>query len=218
MTSVMADRHKSVMADRRKLGLQAFAKMCYHCCKTGKNRCIRMKISNFSSKYQVKKLDSGDLEKILKLCISNPQFYVYHPPLVTRESILEDIAALPSGKEASEKYYIGFWDGDSLVAVMDLIENWPQEKVAYIGFFMVAAFYSGRGIGTGIIEEIALTLAEEGFVRMRLAIDQGNPQSEAFWLKNGFKETGKVSQRENLVHILMERQLNMHLHKTCDVK
>lgn len=168
----------------------------------------------FISKYQVKKLNKDDLEQILKLCKSNPQFYEYHPPFVTEESILEDMKALPPGKEASEKYYIGFWNGDSLVAVMDLIEGWPREDVAYIGFFMVAAFYSGRGIGTGIIEEVALTLAEEGFARMCLAIDKGNPQSEAFWMKNGFTATGEVRQSEGLVHILMERQLNTHFQKS----
>lgn len=172
-----------------------------------------MKISGFSGKYQVRKLDIGDLEQIYGLCISNPQFYEYHPPFVTKESILEDMAALPPGKEASDKYYIGFWDGNGLVAVMDLIVDYPGEKTAFIGFFMVAAFCSGQGIGTKIIKETALALAGEGFVRMRLAIDQGNPQSEDFWLKNGFTATGEVSQRESFVHILMERQLNMHLYK-----
>ena len=35
-------------------------------------------------------------------------FYQYHPPFVTKESVLKDMKALPSGKNYDDKFYVGF--------------------------------------------------------------------------------------------------------------
>ena len=87
----------------------------------------------FSQKYAVRPLTAGDVDKILALCAENEQFYRYHPPLATRESVLEDMTALPPGKCAADKHYLGFFDRETLVAVLDLIERYPQDDTAYCG-------------------------------------------------------------------------------------
>ena len=135
---------------------------------------------DFSQKYAVRPLTAGDVDKILALCAENEQFYRYHPPLATKESILEDLTALPPGKNAADKHYLGFFDGAGLTAVLDLIERYPQEDGAYIGFFMTRKAIQGRGVGSALIGELLNELREEGFRRVRLAVDRGNPQSKAF--------------------------------------
>ena len=57
------------------------------------------------------------MHDILRLSESNPMFYEYCPPFVTRESILNDMKALPQGKTDAEKYYIGFFEGQKLIAI-----------------------------------------------------------------------------------------------------
>ena len=99
---------------------------------------------DFSQKYAVRPLTAGDVDKILALCAENEQFYRYHPPLATRESVLEDMTALPPGKCAADKHYLGFFDRETLVAVLDLIERYPQDDTAYIGFFMTKKERQGR--------------------------------------------------------------------------
>lgn len=37
-----------------------------------------------------------------------------------------------------DKYYVGFYHKDKLVAVMDLIVKYPNDETAFIGFFMMA--------------------------------------------------------------------------------
>ena len=91
---------------------------------------------DFSQNYAVRPLTAADVDTILVFCEGNEQFYRYHPPLATRESILEDVTALPPGKCVADKHYLGFFDGERLVAVLDLIERYPQDDTAYIGFFM----------------------------------------------------------------------------------
>lgn len=160
-----------------------------------------------SGRFAVKRLNETDADTILHLCKGNPLFYEYHPPFATRESILEDMAALPPQKTHCDKYYVGFYEADLLVAVLDLILDYPQEGTAYIGFFMVDASCQGQGLGSHIVQGIADCLKKKEFVKIRLAIDEGNPQSEAFWTKNSFKKTGERYPDDASAYLPMEREL-----------
>ena len=53
-----------------------------------------MNIKSFSNHYQVRKLTDNDLDVIYQLCIKNTLYYQYCPPLVTIESIKEDMKNL----------------------------------------------------------------------------------------------------------------------------
>ena len=86
----------------------------------------------------------------------------------------------------ADKYYVGFYEDKTLVAVMDLIDGYPYADIAYIGFFMMNPTYQGNQTGTAIISEVIDYLRSVGKAEVRLAIDRGNPQSTHFWKKNGF--------------------------------
>lgn len=143
-----------------------------------------------SGRYHVRRLDPSDVPEILSLCTKNTLYFAYCPPMVTEKSIIDDMSALPPGKTMSDKYYLGWYDGDRLIAVMDLIMAYPDQEAAWIGFFMTDVSVQNRGIGTGIIEDLCRRLAQLGVVRIQLAWVDGNPQAERFWHKNRFLETG----------------------------
>lgn len=145
-----------------------------------------MKIKDFSKTFYVRKLDKDDIELIYDLSCKNHIYYQYHPPFVTRESILDDMKALPPGKSYDDKYYIGFFENDSLVAIMDLILDYPTKGIAFIGLFMTNIQYQYKGIGSNIISEITMSLQSLGYRKIRLGVDKGNPQSYSFWSKNNF--------------------------------
>ena len=65
----------------------------------------------------------------------------------------------------------------------------------------------GHGIGTEIISDSVVYLAQAGFKKIRLGIDKGNPQSKAFWLKNGFTFTGEAYESDGSTILVMERKL-----------
>ena len=145
-----------------------------------------VKIKDFSKTFYVRKLDKDDIELIYDLSCKNHIYYQYHPPFVTRESILDDMKALPPGKSYDDKYYIGFFENDSLVAIMDLILDYPTKGIAFIGLFMTNIQYQHKGIGSNIISEITMSLQSLGYRKIRLGVDKGNPQSYSFWSKNNF--------------------------------
>ncbi|MFR8088621.1 MAG: GNAT family N-acetyltransferase [Lachnospirales bacterium] len=157
-----------------------------------------MEIELLSNAFHVRKLGTEDVERIYDLCCENKIFYQFHPPLVTRESILEDMHALPPGKDYNDKFYIGFFENKILVAIMDLILDYPEKGIAYIGLFMMNLGYQNKGVGSEIIKECSIYLKKIGCRIIRLGVDRSNPQSHAFWKKNGFITIGENE------YILME--------------
>ena len=166
-----------------------------------------MNIQFLSNRYNIRDLLPQDAEMVCEVLKKNTTFYKYHPPMVTIESILEDMEALPPNKEYEDKHYIGFFGEGALVAVMDLIEHYPNQETALLGFFAMNSDLQGQGIGTQIISDSVAYLAQVGFKKVRLGIDKGNPQSKAFWLKNGFGFTGEEYESDGSVILVMERKL-----------
>lgn len=143
-------------------------------------------VAELSDKYSVRKLDKADLEHIYELSARNKIYYKYHPPFVTRESILEDMTALPPGKHSCDKYYVGFFEKEVLIAVMDLISDYPETDCGFIGLFMMDDRFQNKGIGSDIIHYVLKYLKLSKFKKVRFGVDKGNSQSYSFWRKNGF--------------------------------
>ena len=150
-----------------------------------------MNIKLLSNTFDVRRLNIEDTELIYNLSCKNRIYYQFHPPFVTRESIQEDIRALPPGKDYSDKYYVGFFKKETLIAIMDLILEYPTKDTAFIGLFMMDFEYQNKNLGSKIISESAKYLKILGFHKIRLGVDKENPQSNAFWKKNGFIVAGE---------------------------
>ena len=59
-------------------------------------------------------------------------------------ALTEVISDVPQGASARSKHFVGFYDSDDLVAVLDLITGFPQADDAFIGWFMVDAELQGQ--------------------------------------------------------------------------
>ena len=102
----------------------------------------------------------------------NKIYYQYHPPFVTKESIVEDMKALPPNKGYDNKYYIGFFEEDSLSANMDLILGYPTDEIAFIGLFMTNVHHQNKGVGSNIIQDVCNYLKQLGYKKVRIGVDK----------------------------------------------
>ena len=152
----------------------------------------KIDITMFSSLYDVRKLDHEDIPMIFEFCKSNTQYYAYCGKENSYELIESDLQITPPGIPLNQKYYVGFFAEEQLVAIMDLIDGYPDAEYIYIGFFMVNSVLQGTGIGTNIIQKVLAYLCALGFQKCQLAIDKDNPQSNHFWRKNGFEVIREV--------------------------
>jgi len=167
-----------------------------------------MDITRLSVRYTVRFLGEADIPDLRSLCEGNPQFYRYCPPTPSEASIRQDMLALPPGKSMEDKFYLGFWQNGELAAVLDLILHFPNERTAFIGFFMLRSDLQGHGEATQLMSEICAFLCEScDFIR--LGYVKGNQQSQHFWHKNGFLPTGVIAHTETYDIVMMEKQLSV---------
>lgn len=167
----------------------------------------RLPVEALSTQYRVRRLGERDLPALYALCSSNPQFYRHCPPFVTEQGLREELAALPPRKTLNDKYYLGFFDGERLAAVLDLIAGFPKPEIAFWGFFMLDAAVQGQGSGSALVSELCAALRREGFRSVRLGWVKTNPQSTHFWKKNGFVETGLQYETGGYTVVVAQKEL-----------
>lgn len=165
-----------------------------------------MDISKLSKRYHVIPITDDKITAVVELCLENPLYYKYCPPKPSFKTVKEDLMKLPPRKNMEDKFYVGFYDGNTLVAVMDLILGYPNPSTIFIGFFMMKKKFQGKGIGSSIVNDVFEYLSLEYFY-VRLGVVFGNEMSERFWLKNSFLPTGVVIQEKNYKIVVLERKL-----------
>ena len=163
-------------------------------------------ISRFSTRYSVRTMTDADADVLLAFCKENTQYYQYCGKQPSRELILSDLHITPPDTPISAKHYVGFFDDGILVAILDLIDGYPDSSTAFIGFFMMNQKRQGRQIGSGIVQELCQYLKQTEKKRVLLGIDKGNPQSTHFWKKNGFVVIREVAQEEGTI-LVAEKSL-----------
>lgn len=166
-----------------------------------------MQVEHLSSDYRVSLLSKKDVPKIYQLYQGNPLYFEHMKTQPTLENTEEDLILLPPGKQKQDKFFVGFWEKEKLIAVLDLIAAYPNAHTAFIGLFMVAQEEQGKQTGSKIICQLLKPLKQEGFSTARLAYVKTNPQSEHFWKKNGFVLTGEEKDQGDYTVALMERVL-----------
>ena len=165
-----------------------------------------IQIEKLSNLYTIRRLTDADVPMLYAWMLRNDQYFRYCGGGTTPERVRQDLTLCPPGTAPAQKHYVGFFDADTLVAVMDLIDGYPDADTAFIGFFMVNKDLQGQGTGTAIVRDALATLRALGYTAVRLGIDKENPQSNHFWRKNGFAVLREAAQERGIV-LLAERRL-----------
>jgi ribosomal protein S18 acetylase RimI-like enzyme len=164
---------------------------------------------------ELKEIGPEDLAEVQRLIESDPGYTEritgYPPGQADAESLL---MGRPEGLSEDAKVVLGVWEGDQLVALVDLLRGYPTGHIGFIGLLEVHGDHQGRGVGAAayrLVEDYVGTAWPE--VRtLRLAVVDTNAEVAAgFWQRRGFELTGeekpyKYDKLESVVR-LYEKQL-----------
>ena len=84
-----------------------------------------------TQKYITRKLTEADVPDISKLYLGNPEYF--KRCLQSHETVKEYMLSLPPTKGIEVDFFLEH----SLIAVMDLIDKYPDDKTAFMELFMV---------------------------------------------------------------------------------
>ncbi len=161
----------------------------------------------FATEHEVRKITEADITDVYRLCKTNKRYYRTMHAVPTRESLTEVISELPGDTGEQNKYFVGFWDDDRLIAVMDLITEYPEKDAAFIGWFMVNGEMQGQGIGSQIIADVRAALKGAGFAKISLGCVKENEEAIRFWEGQGFVPTGEESESGRHTVLTLERKI-----------
>ncbi len=143
--------------------------------------------------YQVRKLDRNDADSVLKLMKTNPRYFSYlQEHEVTYEQVIEDMTELPPNTDTSDKYFVGFYQAENMIAIMDYIDGYPEDDTLFIGLFMTHGSYHNKGYGKMIIHDFMNKAKSDGYSFVRLGCVDNNKEAFAFWTSLGFIEVKRV--------------------------
>ena len=156
---------------------------------------------------KAKKLKEKDIENIYNLCKNNKTYYKYYKQEPTFENIKEIFTALPPNITMKDKYFLGIYENNKLIGILDLITNFPAKNSVYIGLFMLDINVQNKGIGSVIINKICIFLKKRRFNNIELAYIEDNIQAKNFWLKNNFLLKRNVTKLERFNVVSMYKML-----------
>lgn len=162
--------------------------------------------NNLSQSYRVRPLTLDDSPEILALYQTNPLYFEHYPPQPSLTSVASDLTKFPPSKKATDKAFLGFFDGETLLGVLDLIRDYPQEGTVYLGLFMVHAAYQGQGLSSQLLTEVLSALGAD-YQKARLSYVATNPQASQFWTKQGFIPTGERIETGDIEIVVAEKHL-----------
>lgn len=159
-------------------------------------------IEALSTSHEVRQITQADISDVYTLCKSNQKYYEYTNAAPTVESLTEIISRIPDGAGENDKYFVGFYKGNRLISVLDLITGYPEKNDAFIGWFMVDGHLQRQGIGSQIFADVRAAMTSQGYDYLSLQCEKENADAIAFWKAQGFKIT-----KEDNVRIHFAREI-----------
>jgi len=150
-----------------------------------------LNIAALSTSHDVRRITPAEISDVYALCKSNQKYYARMNDAPTVESLTQIISRVPEGAGSNDKHFVGFYDREQLIAVLELITGYPEPNDAFIGWFMVDAGFQRRGIGSQIFADVRSAVAAQGYDYLSLSCERENGEAIAFWQAQGFHPDGQ---------------------------
>ncbi|MEU4192914.1 GNAT family N-acetyltransferase [Kribbella sp. NPDC026611] len=139
-------------------------------------------------------VEAGDVGAVQELIEADPGYAErvtgYPPGAADAQSLL---MMRPEGLPEQAKVVLGAFTAGRLLAVVDLLRGYPDERTAFIGLLQVRWNHQGLGHGRAtyrLVEQHVAAWPE--IEKLRLAVVDTNAHiATKFWLRQGFAATGE---------------------------
>lgn len=163
--------------------------------------------SALGSGFRIRQISLEQLDEVLTLYQTNPLYFQHCPPDPSYKSVEEDITTYPNSSSPDKKYYLGCWKNEKLVAVIDVVLDYPKHQIAWIGLFMIHGQQQQKGFGSKLFYLLQDRLAKRGYPELQLAYVKTYPEAAHFWTKLGFEPTGREIQQGPICLLVAHKKI-----------
>jgi len=139
--------------------------------------------------FKIRFLTDADQAELLALEQSNPEYHrQFSPNELTLAEIHDDLTAHPDEIVAAQKQVFGFYLANHLVAVLDILNQYPEQDFLFIGLLMVGNDYQRRSVGSVIATGLMKAALKSDIHCLQLTRVSSDTAVAAFWKKLGFDD------------------------------
>jgi ribosomal protein S18 acetylase RimI-like enzyme len=113
-----------------------------------------------------------------------------HAP--TSAAVDDFFLSRPPGFTAEQKYSLGFYAGDVMVGIADVLRGWNAPHKIHVGLLMIQPKFYRRGYGRRACACIESLAHELNATTVRIAVVANNVSAFPFWEAVGFVRNGEV--------------------------
>jgi GNAT superfamily N-acetyltransferase len=115
----------------------------------------------------------------------------------------------PPNCDPAQSDRLGLFQSQRLSGVAELSYGFPEPSDAYLGLMLLGPWAQGAGHGAAFLRHAEGLARKRHAPRLYLAVLDANPRGRAFWLREGFKPTGKRGQDKITGHWLERMVLDL---------
>lgn len=170
----------------------------------------KYKLDHLKNDYSIRMLNIEDEEIIQHLFESCIDYFEIvegrHPEKGAALELLKD---LPPGWESKDKRVFGcFNEHKALVALIDILADYPVKGEWIIGLLMIDPEKRGQGLGRLLHEFIKDYALINNADKLRIGVVKENTKAYAFWKGLGYDEVKKANMRYgNKDHVVVVMNL-----------
>jgi uncharacterized protein len=134
-------------------------------------------------------IDEPALQRLMEADSAYSERVTGAPPASTEARDL--LTGRPPELPSERKCVLGAFQGETLIAVVDLLRGWPEPSTAHIGLFQVHVAHHGTGLGRRVHTQLLRWLRQwTETTSVRAAVVATNAeQAEPFWAAMGYTST-----------------------------
>ena len=103
------------------------------------------------------------------------------------EVTAEFFTQAPPGVDPRSGQRLGLFDGDDLLALVELSFGFPDPDSAYFGLLIALPSARGTGAGPALLRRCEDIARSRGAREIFMAVLDANPKGRAFWEREGFR-------------------------------
>ncbi|MGX6428905.1 acetyltransferase [Levilactobacillus yonginensis] len=129
----------------------------------------------------VRPLTHADDDMIYAFQAAHPAYFDHfqdHP--VTRQEAIQDVTDIPLNALPEQKAYLGVFQDEQLVILVDLIIDYPLPSLVWLGMWMPAKTLTTTE-AAAYYRSLVAVLHEAGAVQLQLSVFMGDRQMKQFW-------------------------------------
>jgi GNAT superfamily N-acetyltransferase len=148
------------------------------------------------SGYLIKPLtldDESEIQAFLEECVEYKRMESGELPQPDDARLF--LTDLPPGKTLEDKFCLAVEKDTRIVALIDIMKNYPVYGFWWIGLLLIHPQEQGKGLGRKISNIILSQLSREDVQEIQLGVLEENEKGYEFWQKMGFHEILRKSDR-----------------------